>query len=98
MSDLYCPLLSIVVPVYNVGGYLLDTLDSIAVQSYNNIEVICVDDGSTDGSSELLDLYASRDSRFVIYHEINRGFLLLEIMVSIRRTVRLSSLWMPTIC
>lgn len=40
MSDLYCPLLSIVVPVYNVGGYLLDTLDSIAVQSYNNIEVI----------------------------------------------------------
>lgn len=73
MSDLYCPLLSIVVPVYNVGGYLLDTLDSIAVQSYTNIEVICVDDGSTDGSSELLDLYASRDSRFVIYHEINRG-------------------------
>ena len=66
MSDLYCPLLSIVVPVYNVGVYLLDTLDSIAVQSYNNIEVICVDDGSTDGSSELLDLYASRDSRFVI--------------------------------
>ena len=73
MSDLYCPLLSIVVPVYNVGGYLLDTLDSIAAQSYNNIEIICVDDGSTDGSGELLDLYAARDSRFAIYHEVNRG-------------------------
>lgn len=73
MSSSYCPLLSIVVPVYNVGGYLLDTLDSIAAQSYNNIEIICVDDGSTDGSGELLDLYAARDSRFAIYHEVNRG-------------------------
>lgn len=73
MSDTYCPLLSIVVPVYNVGGYLLDTLDSIAAQSYNNIEVICVDDGSTDGSGKLLDLYAAHDSRFAIYHEVNRG-------------------------
>lgn len=73
MSASYCPLLSIVVPVYNVGGYLLDTLDSIAAQSYSNIEIICVDDGSTDGSGELLDLYAARDSRFAIYHEVNRG-------------------------
>lgn len=73
MSDSYCPLFSIVVPVYNVGGYLLDTLDSIANQSYSNIEVVCVDDGSTDGSSELLDLYAALDSRFVIYHEVNKG-------------------------
>ena len=73
MSDSYCPLLSIVVPVYNVGGYLLDTLDSIAAQSYSNIEIICVDDGSTDGSGELLDLYAARDSRFAVYHEANRG-------------------------
>ena len=73
MSDSYCPLLSIVVPVYNVGGYLLDTLDSIAAQSYSNIEIICVDDGSTDGSGELLDLYAARDFRFAVYHEANRG-------------------------
>lgn len=73
MSDTYCPLLSIVVPVYNVGGYLLDTLDSIAAQSYSNIEIICVDDGSTDGSGRLLDLYAAHDSRFAIYHEVNRG-------------------------
>ena len=73
MSDSYCPLLSIVVPVYNVGGYLLDTLDSIAAQSYGNIEIICVDDGSTDGSGELLELYAARDSRFAVYHEANRG-------------------------
>lgn len=73
MSASYCPLLSIVVPVYNVGGYLLDTLDSIAAQSYSNIEIICVDDGSTDGSGELLDLYAARDSRFAVYHEVNRG-------------------------
>lgn len=73
MSDSYCPLLSIVVPVYNVGGYLLDTLDSIAAQSYGNIEIICVDDGSTDGSGELLELYAARDSRFAVYHQANRG-------------------------
>lgn len=65
--------LSLVIPCYNAGGYLAACLDSLCRQSYVNWECICVDDGSTDGSGELLDRYAARDDRFRVVHTGNDG-------------------------
>lgn len=57
------PLLSVVIPVHNVIHYLAECLDSVLSQDYQNLEVIIVDDGSTDGSAELVEDYAGRDRR-----------------------------------
>ena len=51
------PLFTIIIPVYNVGQYLCKCLDSVIAQKYTNWEAICVDDGATDGSGEILDEY-----------------------------------------
>ena len=67
------PKVSIIVPVYNVKRDLRQCLDSICAQSLREIEVICIDDGSTDGSGEILDTYAS-DSRFIVVHKENEGY------------------------
>lgn len=64
---------SIIVPVYNVKNYLERCLDSIKSQTYENIEVLLVDDGSNDGSGEVCDLYAANDTRFHTYHQSNGG-------------------------
>lgn len=64
---------SIIIPVFNAVEYLPKCLDSILAQPYGNWECICVDDGSTDGSGELLDRYAERDARIVVRHESNGG-------------------------
>ena len=66
-------LFTIVIPVYNVGPYLRDCLNSVLSQTYSDWEAICVDDGSTDGSSQILDEYASKDPRFKIMHQHNAG-------------------------
>lgn len=65
---------SIVVPVYNVEKYLKQCMDSIVNQTLKDIEIICVDDGSTDSSGEILDEYASNDSRVRVIHKENRGY------------------------
>lgn len=67
------PAISVIVPVYNTSKYLTQCLDSILFQSLNNIEVICIDDGSTDESIEILREYASKDTRIQIYHQENKG-------------------------
>lgn len=67
------PFFSIVIPVYNVAPHLRDCLDSVRVQTFTNWEAICVDDGSTDGSGEILDEYASKDSRSRVIHQKNAG-------------------------
>lgn len=64
---------SIIIPVYNVAAYLRECLDSVLGQSFADWEVICVDDGSTDGSGAILDEYAARDERFRIIHQPNAG-------------------------
>ena len=55
---------TIIIPVYNSIRYLRETIDSVIHQSYSNIEVIIVDDGSTDGSADICDEYAQTDERF----------------------------------
>ncbi len=66
-------LVSVIVPVYNVEDYLPECLHSIGEQSYRNLEIILVDDGSTDGSAGLCDAYAECDARTKVIHQSNQG-------------------------
>lgn len=67
------PEISIVVPVYNAKKYLHDCLESLLTQSFENIEVICVDDGSRDISGRICDDYALKDRRIKVIHQENQG-------------------------
>lgn len=66
-------MVSIIIPVYNVENYLRECLDSILNQTLKDIEIICVDDGSTDGSLDILREYAEKDSRIRILQQANLG-------------------------
>lgn len=67
------PLVSIVVPAYNVGQYLNKCIDSLRAQTYGNIEVVLVDDGSTDSCADICDAAAASDHRFKVIHKANGG-------------------------
>ena len=69
-------LVSIIVPVYNTGKYIRECLDNLVNQTYKNIEVILVDDGSTDDSSAICDEYCEKDKRFKVFHRTNHGLAL----------------------
>lgn len=64
---------SFVVPIYNVELYLRECIDSILKQTYQEIEIILVDDGSTDNSSKICDEYLSIDDRITVIHKPNSG-------------------------
>ncbi|RAI11984.1 MAG: glycosyltransferase family 2 protein [Candidatus Melainabacteria bacterium] len=64
---------SVIVPVYNVEKYLRECLESLVNQTLKDIEIICINDGSEDSSLEILNEYASKDSRFVIINQENSG-------------------------
>jgi glycosyltransferase involved in cell wall biosynthesis len=68
------PDVSLVLPIYNVEPYLREALDSAVGQSLKNIEIICVNDGSTDGSPRIVREYARRDSRIVVVDKPNAGY------------------------
>lgn len=65
--------ISVIIPVYNVEKYLAQCLDSVINQTYKNLEIVCVNDGSTDGSLQILEQYAKRDNRIKIISQKNAG-------------------------
>lgn len=67
------PLVSIIIPVYNPGKHLFRCLASIINQTYRNLEIVLVDDGSTDGSSLVCEEYAANDNRIKVIHQANAG-------------------------
>lgn len=69
------PLISVTIPVYNVEKYLEKCLNSIINQTYKNLEIICINDGSTDNSGKILDEYAKIDKRIVVVHKENGGLV-----------------------
>lgn len=67
------PKISVIIPVYNTGKYLSRCLDSIINQTFNNLEIICINDGSTDNSATILEKYATKDKRIKIITQENSG-------------------------
>lgn len=67
------PLISVIVPVYNVEDYLLECVESLIGQTYANLEILLIDDGSTDSSPEICEMLQSRDGRVRALHKENGG-------------------------
>lgn len=67
------PLISVIMPVYNARDYLEQSIESVLSQTHTNLELILVDDGSTDGSGDICDAYKRRDERVIVKHTANRG-------------------------
>ena len=67
------PLLSIIIPAFNIEQYISRALDSLINQSYKNIEVIVVNDGSTDSTGGIIDSYVKKDNRIKVIHKNNEG-------------------------
>ena len=66
-------LVSVIVPVYNVLPYLREALDSVKAQTYSNLEILVIDDGSDDGSGSVCDQYAAQDRRIRVIHQKRKG-------------------------
>ncbi len=66
-------IVSMIVPVFNVGKYIGECLDSLLNQTYRNLEIVIIDDGSTDDTGKICDAYAEKDNRIKVYHLPNQG-------------------------
>ena len=73
MEDTENPMVSVIIPVYNAEAYLEECLDSVVNQTLKNIEIICVNDGSTDNSLDILKEYQEKDDRVIIINQENQG-------------------------
>ena len=73
MSNLSSPEISVIIPVYNQELYLEQCLDTVLGQSLRNLEILCIDDGSTDRSAKILEKYVNRDERLHVFHQNNMG-------------------------
>ena len=67
------PLISVIVPIYNVEKYLNRCIDSILKQTYTNLEIILIDDGSPDNCPKICDQYKMKDTRIIVIHQVNSG-------------------------
>jgi len=67
---------SVLIPVYNVEKYLSECIDSVLNQTYHNFEIILIDDGSTDASSVICDMYMQKDPRITVHHQSNQGLIM----------------------
>lgn len=67
------PVLSVIIPVYNVEQYLAEALLSITEQSFRDMEIICINDGSTDGSAKILESFSQKDERIRVISQENHG-------------------------
>ncbi|MGN1326481.1 MAG: glycosyltransferase family 2 protein, partial [Clostridia bacterium] len=67
------PKITVIMPVYNVEKYLEEAIDSVIYQTYQNLEIILIDDGSTDNSGNICDEYAKKDSHIKVIHQENKG-------------------------
>ena len=67
------PLISVIIPVYNVEKYLEKCLNSVLSNTYKNLQIIVVNDGSTDNSGSICDVYAEKDNRITVIHQENKG-------------------------
>jgi len=65
--------ISVILPIYNVEKYICECIDSIVNQTYKNLEIILVDDGSPDSCPQICDEYAKKDNRIKVIHKINGG-------------------------
>lgn len=74
-SSLSCPLVSVIVPIYGIDRYIGLCVESLLRQTYENIEILLVDDGSPDRCPEICDLYATKDSRIRVIHKANGGLV-----------------------
>ena len=75
------PMISVIVPVYNAEQYLAECLDSILGQTYQNLEVILINDGSTDNSLKIIEKYAENDVRIKAFQLKTLDLLNVEILV-----------------
>lgn len=66
-------LVSVIIPVYNVAPYLKECVDSVCHQTYPHLEILLIDDGSSDGSGQMCDAFAQQDDRISVYHKANAG-------------------------
>ena len=73
IEDIRKDLISVIVPVYNVERYLRECLDSLLSQTYPNLEIILIDDGSEDSSGAICDEYASNNENIKAIHKANQG-------------------------
>ncbi len=67
------PKISVIIPVYNVEKYLPQALESVINQTFSDLEIICVNDGSTDNSLKILEEYAQKDERIIVFTQVNQG-------------------------
>ena len=73
MSLLNTPEVSIIIPCYNVEKFIKDCLESVINQTFKNIEIICINDGSTDSTPEILKKYSNIDNRIIVVNQKNKG-------------------------
>lgn len=73
-------MISIIIPVYNVQSFLNECIESILAQTYSNLEIILVNDGSTDNSGDICDYYSEIDGRIFVFHKKMVVYQMLVIM------------------